>query len=150
MKNCQICSLSGGYQVYFWQFYSLLSRCVFAVSLPNFEAFRHANVCLMRQFLWPVGLVLREDGGGGDGEPHACVSILFVCIHLGDTAAFIPKNSLCPPAWPFLSSDLYLRFRSIFPLIPRLLLCLSVLSFIPPRLHVTPVISFPVHPIWPL
>lgn len=79
-----------------------------------------------------------------------CVSILFVCIHLGDAAAFVPKNSLCPPARPFLCSDLYLRFLRFVPLIPGLLLCLSVLSFVPPHLHVTPVISFPVHPSWPL
>lgn len=79
-----------------------------------------------------------------------CVSILFVCIHLGDAAAFVPKNSLCPPARPFLPSDLYLPFLRFVPLRPGLLLCLSVLSFVPPHPHVTPVISFPVHPSWPL
>lgn len=97
--------------------YSLLC----CVSLPYFDA-----------TVWrPVGFVFAmwEDGGGVMANHIFVVYILFVCIHLGDTVAFIPKNSLFPLARPS-SPPIFIFIFAVSPLIARVPFCpLCCLSF---------------------
>lgn len=112
--------------------YSLLSCWVFTISLPYFQAFRQASVCLIQQFCG-----LREDGGGVRGTT-CCVYILFVCIHVGDTAAFTPKNSPFPLARPS-SPPIFILIFAVSP--PPLRA-----TFLSSSSSCDPVITFPVHP----
>lgn len=72
--------------------YSLLSCWVFTISLPYFEAFRQASVCLIQQFCG-----LREDGGGVRGEPHV-VFTYCLCVFMWETLQLLHLK-IAPSLW---------------------------------------------------
>lgn len=104
--------------------FNVIMLC-FAVSLLYPEAIWEASVCLMRRLSWPVGLAW-EDGSRGGGEPHVAFPYC-LCVFIWETlrlsylkiASALRLGLSPPPIFIFL-------FSVFVPLIPGLLLCLSL------------------------
>lgn len=77
------------------------------------------RVCLMQQFCGLWALCLPSGKMAAGWWRTACfICILFVCVHLGDTAAFLPKNSLFPLARP-CSPPIFILILALSSLMPR-------------------------------